>query len=230
MGNDPDRYAETLSGFGLGAEDLAAWLESGLRDDAFEDWLTDRIARRPRGTRAREVYGAEEVHDFARQAILATLELEPGERLLEIGCGGGLLLRDAIAAGAVATGIDHSEEMVDLARERAPGASVVLGKAESLPFADAAFDGVAMSIVFFFLDQPVGVLQECRRVLRPDGRVAVYTTAPELRGTPAAPEPLASRGHFYTDQELAGIARRARLHDVAVRSDHGGQLLTARAG
>jgi hypothetical protein len=34
------------------------------------------------------------------------------------------------------------------------------------------------------------------------GRLALYTTSPELRGTPAAPEPLASRGHFYEDEEL----------------------------
>lgn len=229
VSDDTDSCAEILNAFGLGAEDLTAWRESGLADDAFEDWLTDRVARRPSGTRAREVYGAEEVHDFARRTILAVLALEPGERLLEIGCGGGLLLRDAISAGAVAVGIDHSEEMVELARERAPGAEVVLGRAETLPFADSTFDAVAMSVVFFFLDDPVAVLRECRRVLRPDGRVAVYTTAPELRGTPAAPEPLASRGHFFTDQELADIAECAKLRAVAVHNEGGGQLLTARA-
>jgi hypothetical protein len=58
--------------------------------------------------------------------------------------------------------------------------------------------------------------------------VAVYTTAPELRGTPAAPEPLASRGHFYSDDELAALARDAGLVDVAVHNDRGGQLLVAR--
>jgi hypothetical protein len=36
--------------------------------------------------------------------------------------------------------------------------------------------------------------------------VAIYTTGPELRGTPAAPEPLASLAHFYSDAELAGLA------------------------
>ena len=84
-----------------------------------------------------------------------------------------------------------------------------------------------MSVVFFFLADPVGALHECRRVLVSDGRLAVYTTAPELRGTPAAPEPIASAGHFYTDDQLAGLARRGGFHDVAVRNQHGGQLLTA---
>jgi SAM-dependent methyltransferase len=224
---DADRRAETLRQFGLGDEDLEAWRESGLPDEAFADWLTDLVARRPSGSRAREVYGAENIHDFARRAILDALALGPGDHLLELGCGGGLLLRDVLATGAAATGLDHSEEMVDLARERAPGAEVVLGRAETLPFADDAFSAVAMSIVFFFLDDPVKVLQECRRVLSPGGRLAIYTTGPELRGTPAAPEPLASRGHFSTDEELAELARGGGLRGIAVQNDGGGQLLTA---
>jgi SAM-dependent methyltransferase len=222
-----DNRLDTLRAFGLADEDLAAWQRSGLADDAFDDWLTDRVARRPSGSRARHVYGAEEVHDFARRAILDALALAPGDHLLDIGCGGGLLLRDAVLAGATATGIDHSEEMVQLARERAPGAEVVLGSAESLPFADASFTAIAMSVVFFFLDDPVGVLQGCKRVLQPRCRLAVFTTAPELRGTPAAPEPIASLGHFYTDTELAELAERAGFRDAIVRNEDGGQLLSA---
>jgi SAM-dependent methyltransferase len=86
-----------------------------------------------------------------------------------------------------------------------------------------------MSIVFFFLDDPVGVLRECHRVLRADGRLAIYTTGPELRGTPAAPEPVASHGHFYADEELVELARRAQLRNVKVSDNAGGQLLTAHA-
>jgi SAM-dependent methyltransferase len=230
MGADPpSRVDDTLRSFGLGDDDLAAWEGSGLPAEAFEDWLTDRVARRPEGRRAREVYGAEDVHDFARRAILEALAPGPDDRLLDVGCGGGLLLRDALAAGAAATGVDHSDEMVALARERAPGAEVVLGSAERLPFGDGSFTAVAMSIVFFFLPDPVAALTECRRVLAPGGRLAVYTTSPALRGTPAAPEPLAARGHFYEGGELAALAARAGLADVAVADDRGGQLLTARA-
>lgn len=223
------RFDQLLRKFGLGDDERAAWEESGLAADAFEDWLTDRVARRPAGRRAREVYGADDVHDFARRAILDALALEPEDRLLDIGCGGGLLLRDALSSGATVTGLDHSEEMVRLARERASGAEVVLGSAERLPFADASFTAIAMSIVFFFLADPIAVLGECRRVLVPGGHLAVYTTSPALRGTPAAPEPLASRGRFYEDEELAELARQAGLAAVAVVNDNGGQLLTATA-
>ena len=227
--SEAQTQAETIRAFGLGEEDVAAWQASGLGDAEFVDWLTDRVARRPSGSRAREVYGAEEIHDWARRAILDALALGPEDHLLDVGCGGGLLLRDALATGAAATGLDHSDEMVALARERAPGAEVIVGQAERLPFEDSAFTAVAMSVVFFFLDDPVGVLRECRRVLASSGRLAVYTTGPELRGTPAAPEPLASRGHFYTDSELAGLAEEAGFGDVAVRNESGGQILSARA-
>ena len=207
---------------------MRAWRESGLGAEAFEDWLIDRVARRPAGARARAVYGAEDVHDFARRQILEALALGADDRLLEVGCGGGLLLREALQSGAAATGLDHSEEMVALARERAPGARVVHGDADALPFEDAAFTAVAMSIVLVFLDDPVAALREARRVTAPGGRLAVYTTGPELRGTPAAPEPLASRSHFYADDALAALAREAGWSDVRVHNDRGGQLLTAR--
>jgi SAM-dependent methyltransferase len=223
----PDDYAERLGAFGLGPEDLRAWQDTGLPGEAFDDWLTDRVARRPTGARARRVYGAEEVHDFARRAILAALALQPGGRLLEIGCGGGLLLRDALGTGVQCAGLDHSPDMAELAAERAPGAAVLLATAERLPFAADSFTAAAMSVVFFFFAEPLPVLHECRRVLRPGGRLAVFTTGPELRGTPAAPEPLATRGHFHSDAELAALARQAGLAEVKVHNDAGGQLLTA---
>ncbi|MEA2312597.1 MAG: hypothetical protein QOE28_2565 [Solirubrobacteraceae bacterium] len=213
--------------FGLGDEGVAAWESNGLGAGAFADWLTDRVARRPAGARARTVYGAEDVHDFARAAILDALALGPDDRLLELGCGGGLLLRDALATGAAATGLDHSDDMVALARERAPGAEVVAGTAEALPFTDGSFTALAMSVMFFFLPDPAIVLHESLRVLVPGGRLAIYTTGPELRGTPAAPEPIASRGHFHDDASLAALARDAGFRAVAVVNEGGGQLLTA---
>lgn len=228
IGKGSDAQREALDAVGLTDEDLAAWRTSGFPAGAFDAWLIDRVARRPTGSRARQVYGAEDIHDFARRAILGALPLGPGDHLLDIGCGGGLLLRDVLATGARATGIDHSPDMAELAQERAPGAAVGLGTAERLPFPDNTFSAVAMSIVLLFLDDPVVVFREVGRVLQPGGRLAVYTSGPELRGTPAAPEPLASRGHFYTDAELVKLALRAGLRNVTVQNDSGGQLLMAR--
>jgi SAM-dependent methyltransferase len=222
-----ERELGLLAQFGLGEDDAADWQARALTAEHFDDWLTDRLARRPAGRRAREVYGADDVHDFARTAILSALRLAAGDRLLEVGCGGGLLLREALGSGASVTGIDHSEEMVRLATERAPGADVSLAEAEQLPFPNRAFTAVAMSVVFFFLITPELALAEARRVLTDGGRIAVYTTSVTLRGTPAAPEPLASRSRFYTDSELAGLATEAGFRDAKVDEQDGGQLLTA---
>ena len=223
-----DEQVALAGAFQLGEDDLRAWTQSGLAESAFDDWLTDRVARRPAGQRARELYGAEDVHGFARRAILDVLRLQAGDRLLEVGCGGGLLLRDALATGASATGLDHSEEMIGLANERAPGAEVVIGSGGKLPFPDGSFTAVAMSIVFFLFPDPRVELREARRVLTPGGRIAIYTTSAKLRDTGAAPEPLASRTHFYSGDELIALADAAGFHGATVSAHHVfGQLLTA---
>jgi SAM-dependent methyltransferase len=210
------------------AEHVAAPLARAAATDALADWMTDRIARRPTGARAREIYRDPENHKPGFRAILDALELGPDDHLLEIACGGGVLLSWALETGCRATGLDHSEEMVRLAREVAPEADVVLGKAESLPFEDETFTCVASATAFFFFTDPVAVLREALRVLRPDGRLAIATTPPEMRGTPAAPEPMASIGRFYTDDELAALAVEAGFADVSVtRESRGEQLLTA---
>jgi ubiquinone/menaquinone biosynthesis C-methylase UbiE len=195
------------------------------------DRMTDRIARRPHGRRARKVYGADDVHSFAWEPVLAALELTPDDVLLDVGCGGGVFLRRALATGCRAVGLDHSSDMMRLARKTTGGgARIVQGSAERLPFGDGEFTAISCLIAFFFFHEPVRVLQEFRRVLQPErGRVVAYTTAPELKGTPAAPYPLATRGHFYEDAELEALAREAGFGTVQVtRPDEGAQLLFAR--
>lgn len=83
-----------------------------------------------------------------------------------------------------------------------------------MPFADGEFSAVSCLVAFFFFQEPVAALREMGRVLDPQrGRMAVMTTAPEARGTPAAPEPFASRGRFYTDEQLVLLARQAGLRE-----------------
>jgi SAM-dependent methyltransferase len=186
------------------------------------DWLTDRYARRPSGAHARETYRDPGFHRPSFGAVLAALELGPEDVLLEIGCGGGAFLEQALTSGCRAAGIDHSPEMVHVARELNADAiaagrlEVVQGDAASLPFADESFTCAAMMQVFFFLPDAAAVLAECARVLKPEGRLAVFTVAEEARGTPASPEPMASRSYFYDDEELAALALRAGFGDALV--------------
>jgi hypothetical protein len=72
-----------------------------------------------------------------------------------------------------------------------------------------------MMQVFFFLDAD-RVLAECRRVVRDGGTLAVFTVTEEAKGTPAAPEPMASRGRFYTNEQLVELARAAGFPDATV--------------
>jgi ubiquinone/menaquinone biosynthesis C-methylase UbiE len=179
--------------------------------ERFREWrvdrLTDRVARRPHGRRARRTYGADDAHSFLWEPVLAALALGPDDRLLDVGCGGGVFLQRALETGCSGTGLDHSRTMVRLGRSRVGAeAEIVEGKAEALPFPDGAFTAVSCLVAFFFFADPAQVLREMRRVLEPGrGRVAIMTTAPEAKGTPAAPYPLATRGHFYSDDELVRL-------------------------
>jgi ubiquinone/menaquinone biosynthesis C-methylase UbiE len=188
--------------------------------------MTDRIARRPHGRRARETYGAADAHSFAWEPVLDALALGPTDRLLDIGCGGGVFLRHAHAeTGCTVIGVDHSREMVRLARPLA-----VQADAEQLPFGDGEFTAVSSIVAFFFFPDALRALHEMRRVLAANGRLAIYTTSPEAKGTMAAPYPLATRGHFYTDEELKQLALDAGFSTARVtRPDESGwaQLLAA---
>ena len=191
--------------------------------------MTDRVARRPHGRAARATYGAPDVHSFAWEPVLAALRLGPADRLLDVGCGGGVFLRRALETGCTAVGVDHSREMVELARATA-AVPVVQAAAEALPFEDGEFTAVSCIVAFFFFPDPVRVLREMKRVLDPEeGRAAIFTTPPEAKGTPAAPYPLATRGRFYGDAELERLPFAAGFGEARVtRTAIGAQLLVAR--
>ena len=188
----------------------------------FGNWLTDRAARRPSGSFARASYRDPTHHKPSFGAVLAALQPGPDDALLEIGCGGGAFLAEALRSGCRAAGVDHSPEMIRVASELNSDAiaedrlELAQADAARLPFADDAFTCAAMMQVFFFFVDPAGVLAECRRVLRDGGRLAVFTISEEARGSPAAPEPMASRARFYTDEELVDLARGAGFAEAAV--------------
>ena len=189
--------------------------------ERFREWrvdrLTDRMARRPHGRRARTIYGAADVHSFLWEPVFAALALEPEDRLLDVGCGGGIFLGRAL-------------EMVALARKTLGGAAPIIeAKAEAMPFADGSFTAVSCLVAFFFFPDPVAALQEMRRVLEPArGRMAIMTTAPEAKGTPAAPYPLATRGRFYADDELVRLPLEAGFSSARIaHREPWAQLLVA---
>ncbi len=110
-------------------------------------------------------------------ALLPFAAPQPGERVLDLGCGSGtttLLLAEAVGAGGNATGIDISVPMLALARTRAAGqwSNVEFIEADASAFAfEAMYDLVFSRFGVMFFDEPVAAFRNIRRALKPEGRM-----------------------------------------------------------
>ena len=111
------------------------------------------------------------------QLFYKRIGVQPGEQLLDVGCGAGQLALIAARAGARVTGCDISTNWIERARERAAleGLDVLFeeGDAEDLPYADGQFDVVASLIGAMFAPRPELVASELVRVCRPGGKIAM---------------------------------------------------------
>jgi arsenite methyltransferase len=119
-----------------------------------------------------------------RRLVVEALELAPGETVLDIGSGPGLMACDLAAAlgpeGSV-VGMDPSESMLALSARREPAAGAApitfrTGGAEALPFGDESFDVALSTQVYEYVEDLAAALAEARRVLRPGGRLLVLDT------------------------------------------------------
>ena len=107
------------------------------------------------------------------EAALDQVEIGPGSRVLEIGCGVGSFLQLVESRGAEGHGIDASEALIEMARSRLPGVDLRVGEMQALPYDDDAFHLVAGFNTFFFADDMVAALREARRVAKPGAAVVV---------------------------------------------------------
>lgn len=115
-------------------------------------------------------------------ALLRTAGLRPGERVLDVACGTGLVTRlaaEAVGPTGSVTGVDVSPDMIAVARTVELPAGVTVdwhvGDATSLDFEDGAFDVVLCQMGLMFMEDRPAAVSEMRRVLAPGGRLVVNT-------------------------------------------------------
>ncbi|EMA40908.1 class I SAM-dependent methyltransferase [Halobiforma nitratireducens] len=130
--------------------------------EEFDDWATSGRDK-----------GMEERHWHTAKHALARMPVEPGDTILDLGCGSGYAgraLRDNADAGRV-YGLDGSPEMARNATEYTddPQVGYVVGDFGSLPFADDSIDHVWSMEAFYYAADPHTTLEEIARVLRPGG-------------------------------------------------------------
>lgn len=104
------------------------------------------------------------------------LAIEPGDAILEVGCGPGGLLLPFYQRGHPVSGIDYSESLVEICREVMPDGEFHAAQASQLPFADGRFDIIlSNSVCHYFPDHAYAeaVLKEMARCLAPSGRGAI---------------------------------------------------------
>ena len=161
------------------------------------------------------------------EQFAAWLRLEPGQRVLDVGCGPGALTKvlvETLGVGSVSA-IDPSESFAAAVRERLPGVDVRCGAAEALPWADDVFDCAAAQLVVHLMADPAAGLAEMARVTRPGGTVAATVwdfaggTGPtsafwQAAGEVAPSAPVEADRPGGADGQLAGLLRQSGLSQV----------------
>jgi SAM-dependent methyltransferase len=123
----------------------------------------------------------------------------PGGRLLDVGCGNGDQLARMCRSGWSGEGVETDPEAVGNARAR-HGLTVHLGRLEELRFPGGSFDAITMKHVIEHVHDPVGLVRECLRLLKPGGRLVIVT--PNVNGL----------GHRWFGENWRGLEPPRHLH------------------
>jgi SAM-dependent methyltransferase len=181
--------------------------------------------------------GAEAYERYLVPAVMARFADElvesvgPGDRVLDVACGTGIVARHAAARGATVVGVDLNAQMLAVARAADPAIEWIEADAAALPLANAAFDVVLCQQGLQFMPDPAAAIVEMRRVLAPDGRLTVSVWRPSetyetLAGLLDAENAAVVRSPFGRGDDIrALIGGHVRIAIEAVRFSSASELL-----
>jgi SAM-dependent methyltransferase len=162
---------------------------------------------------------------------LRGMQIEPGSRIVDIGCGVGTTGYYLADQGAIAYGIDISFESVRTTAQSGHHGAALQANAECLPFADLSFDGATfLGTLEHFLD-PVRALREARRVLQPGSQICLvvpnagFFLFKLLRGTGQPHEVPRTREEWRELFETEGLEIEAVYRDIGPGAFSDGPLL-----
>jgi len=180
------------------------------------------VAEYARQARAYDERWSFYIHATVQETLRRT-PIKPGQRVLDVGCGTGALLKamTRVQPDARLTGVDPTQEMLSLARQGLPGrVTLKRGRAESLPFENESFDTVVSCNMFHYLRDPERALAETRRVLKLGGNLVITDWCHDYLACKLCHAYLSifDPAHFtvYGTADCRKLLHQSEFHDVEV--------------